>query len=185
MKIERLEIEGAWIARSHVHSDERGFFREWFKSGDTALATGREFYVAQSNVSVSHKGVLRVIHYSLATGGQAKWITCVSGSIWDVIVDIRPSSPTYKKWVGVSLSGSSGDAVLISEGLGHGFISLEDHSTVAYLVTSPYSPTDEYEINPFDPDLNIEWPVQSPRMSAKDMNAPDLVFRFTEGKLPL
>jgi len=97
MKMEELAIKGAWLASAPIFEDERGFFREWYKATDINDATTEAFNVVQANVSVSHKGVLRGIHYSLAEEGQSKWITCIAGSIWDVIVDIRPSSPTYKQ----------------------------------------------------------------------------------------
>lgn len=184
MEIEKLAIEGAWIGRSAVHTDGRGLFREWFKAGDVETITGGKFKVAQANLSVSHEGVLRGIHYSTAPSGQGKWITCVFGSIWDVVVDLRPKSKTYKKWIGLSLTGSSGDVLYISEGLGHAFLSLEDNSVVSYLLTSPYSPNDEYEIDPFDPDINIAWPNSNPQMSPKDATAPNLATRFAEGRLP-
>jgi len=184
VEIEKLAIEGAWIGRSSVHLDERGSFREWFKSIDIRSAIGREFEVAQSNISISHHGVLRGIHYSLAATGQGKWVTCVSGSIWDVVVDIRPSSPTFKKWVGVPMSAESGEAIFIAEGLGHGFIALEDNSIVSYMLTSSYSPTDEFEINPLDSELGIEWPEIERLMSKKDSLAPTLAERLAEGKLP-
>lgn len=184
MEIEKLAIEGVWIGRSPIHTDERGHFREWFKLNDIASKTGREFDVVQSNVSMSHRGVLRGIHYSLAAKGQGKWIACVSGSIWDVVVDIRPSSPTYKKWIGTQLDGDRGEAIFISEGLGHGFISLEDNSIVSYMLTSPYSPRDEFEIYPFDSELEIDWLLATPLLSPKDLAAPSLATRLAEGKLP-
>ena len=136
MKITPLEIEGVWVAESPIWSDDRGFFREWFKSEDIKNVTGRDFGIEQANISLSSKGTLRGIHYSIAPRGQAKWVTCVSGAIKDVIVDIRPDSPTFGKWVDVELRGNSGKAVLISEGLGHGFIALQDNTAVAYLVST-------------------------------------------------
>lgn len=184
MEIEELPIRGAWIARSAVHSDERGFFREWFRASDIDAVTGRAFQVRQSNISLSHRGVLRGIHYSLAQEGQGKWVTCVAGSIQDVIVDIRPSSPTYKKCITVRLSGDEGEAVFVSGGLGHGFLSLEDNSIVTYLLTSAYSPQEEFEINPLDPELAIDWALTEHLMSPKDATAPTLAGRFAEGKLP-
>jgi len=186
VNLEPLSIKGAWVAESPVLDDERGFFREWFKTSDISRETRHDFSVAQANISSSARGVVRGIHYSLAEGGQAKWVTCVSGSIRDVIVDIQPSSPTYGKSVVVELTGASGNAVLIGEGLGHGFVSLEDNSTVAYLVSSPFSPRDEFEINPLDPALAIEWgfPVDELRLSPKDAAAPSLKDREQEGKLP-
>ena len=186
MELTPLGIEGAWLAKSPVWSDDRGFFREWFKSEDINKAVGRSFNIEQANISSSTKGTLRGIHYSLAKNGQAKWVTCVSGAIKDVIIDIRPNSKTYGKWIEVELSGTSGNAVLVGEGLGHGFVSLVDVSTVAYLVSSPFSPTEEFEINPLDPAIAISWglPIAELKISDKDKHAPTLEELKKEGKLP-
>ena len=186
MKITPLEIEGVWVAESPIWSDDRGFFREWFKSEDIKNVTGRDFGIEQANISLSSKGTLRGIHYSIAPRGQAKWVTCVSGAIKDVIVDIRPQSPTFGQWVEVELRGDSGKAVLISEGLGHGFIALEDNTAVAYLVSTPFSPGYEFEINPLDERIGINWGMQFSdlKISDKDKNAPTLAERLTEEKLP-
>jgi dTDP-4-dehydrorhamnose 3,5-epimerase len=186
MKLTQLGIEGAWLAESPVWRDDRGLFREWFKAEDVKGATGREFGIEQANISVSSKGTLRGIHYSIAPRGQAKWITLVSGSIQDVIVDIRPQSKTFGQWIDVELQGDSGKAVFISEGLGHGFLALEDDTTVAYLVSTPFSPTDEYEINPLDQEIGISWKINAVnlKISDKDKSAPTLAQRLVEGKLP-
>jgi dTDP-4-dehydrorhamnose 3,5-epimerase len=187
MIITPLGIEGAWVAESPVRTDDRGSFHEWFKLSDIEKATKRKFDLEQANVSSSKKGTIRGIHYSLAAKGQAKWITCISGSIRDVVVDIRPKSKTFGKWIAIDLYGNSGKAVFCSEGLGHGFISLENNSTVAYLTTSTYSPTEEFDINPLDETLGIDWKLQLEDflISEKDRNAPGLHQRRTEGKLPL
>ena len=186
MKLTPLGIDGAWLADSPVWSDERGFFREWFKSEEVKAATGRDFGIEQANISLSSAGTLRGIHYSIAPLGQAKWITCVTGSIQDVIVDIRPDSKTFGQWVDFELKGDSGQAMFISEGLGHGFLALEDNTAVAYLVSTPFSPTDEFEINPLDKKIGINWGIDlmSLKISDKDRIAPTLAERFTEGKLP-
>ena len=186
MKITPLEIEGVWVAESPVWSDDRGFFREWFKSESIKTATGRDFEIEQANISLSSKGALRGIHYSIAPRGQAKWVTCVTGTIKDVVVDIRPKSTTFGKWVDVELRGDSGKAVFIGEGLGHGFIALEDNTVVAYLVSTPFSPTHEFEINPLDEKIEINWgmSVIDLKISDKDKGAPTLAERLTEGKLP-
>jgi dTDP-4-dehydrorhamnose 3,5-epimerase len=186
MKLTPLDIDGAWLAESPVWSDDRGFFREWFKSEDVMNATGRNFGIEQANISLSSAGTLRGIHYSIAPRGQAKWITCVAGSIQDVIVDIRPGSKTFGQWIGVELKGDSGNAVLISEGLGHGFLALEDNTAVAYLVSTPFSPSDEFEINPLDEKLVIKWAMglSALKISDKDKIAPSLAERLAEGKLP-
>ena len=140
--------------------------------------------MAQANVSHSSRGIIRGIHYSLALAGQGKWITCMSGSIWDVVVDIRPSSPTFKNWIGMNLRDDIGEALYLSEGLGHGFISLKENTVVTYLLTSPYSPQEEFEINPRDPELAIEWPGVEHLVSSKDASASILAERKAEGRLP-
>jgi dTDP-4-dehydrorhamnose 3,5-epimerase len=103
-----------------------------------------------------------------------------------VVVDIRPESKTFGKWIDVVLSGSSGQAIFISEGLGHGFVALEDNTAVAYLVSTPFSPEHEFEVNPLDEKIGINWGVDFSelKISEKDKNAPTLAERLTEGKLP-
>jgi dTDP-4-dehydrorhamnose 3,5-epimerase len=186
MEIESLGIEGAWICRSKVHSDNRGEFQEWFKKDEIYSNTGFDFSVSQANLSHSRFGVVRGIHYSLATKGQAKWVTCMAGAIQDVILDIRSSSPTFGKHVSVNLEAGSGKAILIEPKLGHGFISLADDTFVAYLVSSPYSPLEEFEINPMDPVLGIDWglPTEQLVVSEKDRAAPSLMQRKSQGNIP-
>ena len=186
MELTPLDIEGVWLPESPVWSDDRGLFRAWFQSEDIENETGRDFGIEQANISLSSRGTLRGIHYSIAPRGQAKWITCVAGSIKDVILDIRPDSKSFGKWIEVELRGDSGKAVLISEGLGHGFLALEDNTAVAYLVSTPFSPTHEYEINPLDEQIGIKWGMETSelRISDKDLNALSLNERLPEGKLP-
>jgi dTDP-4-dehydrorhamnose 3,5-epimerase len=186
MKLTPLGIDGVWLAESPVWSDDRGFFREWFKSEDVKAATGRDFGIEQANISLSSAGTLRGIHYSIAPQGQAKWITCVSGSIQDVIVDIRPNSRKFGTWIDVELKGNSGQAVFIGEGLGHGFLALDDNTAVAYLVSTPFSPADEFEINPLDEKIGIKWgmDLSTLKISGKDKIAPTLAERLAERKLP-
>jgi dTDP-4-dehydrorhamnose 3,5-epimerase len=186
MELTPLGIDGVWLAESPVWSDDRGFFREWFKSEDVKKATGREFGIEQANISLSSRGTLRGIHYSIAPRGQAKWITCVTGSIKDVIVDIRPESKTFGQWIEVELTGNSGKAVFIREGLGHGFVALEDSTAVAYLVSTSFSPTEEFEINPLDEKIGINWgmDLSELKISDKDLIAPTLTERLLQDKLP-
>jgi dTDP-4-dehydrorhamnose 3,5-epimerase len=189
MRLIPLGIEGAWLAESPIWSDERGYFREWFKIGDIEAATGINFSIQQANISQSDRGVIRGIHYSLAPEGQSKWITCVQGSILDVVVDIRPDSATFGKYKSVVLSGSEGRAVLIGPGLGHAFLSLENKTTIAYLLSSEYSPTQEFEIRPTDSELAIDWESHfdggsTPTLSSKDATAPTMRERLSQGHLP-
>jgi len=185
MELTPLGIDGSWLAESPILTDQRGSFREWFKFDDVKSVTGSEFKIEQANISVSSRGTLRGIHYSVAPRGQAKWVTCVSGSIKDVIVDIRPESKTFGQWIEVELSSSSGRAVFISEGLGHGFLALEDNTVVVYLVSTPFSSSYEFEINPLDEKIGIKWGMEKSQMkiSDKDKKAPNLIERLAEGKL--
>lgn len=189
MEMTPLEINGVWLVESPVWRDDRGTFREWFKSGEVVHTAGAQFSVAQSNISKSDKGVIRGIHYSLAPRGQAKWVTCVEGSIVDVVVDIRRSSPTFGKHLTIILEGDKGTALYIEAGLAHGFMALEDKTIVSYLLNSPYMPELEFEIQPLDPDLGINWHLellsgQEVVMSQKDSEAPRLGQLLAEGKLP-
>ena len=189
MEITPLSIEGAWIVKSTVHLDSRGSLREYFQRNELLEATGIDFSVEQANVSKSNRGVIRGIHYSLSPLGQAKWLTCLSGAILDVIADIRPHSPTFGRVEYIDLKADEGKTVLIGANLGHGFISLEEETIVSYLLSSSYMPDCEYQINPYDETLNINW--HSARiegieimMSAKDLNAPTLKQAAKIGHLP-
>ncbi len=190
MELTPEKIEGVWLAQSPVWADDRGTFREWFRSSEISAVTGIAFEVKQANISISHQGVVRGIHYSLAPQGQAKWVTCIAGSIIDVIVDIRPNSKTYGQHIAVHLNAGDGRAVLIASGLGHGFISLENNTAISYLLSSPYSPKEEFEINPMDDALGINWVGQLTEgveviLSPKDANAPTLAEQSKNGNLPL
>ena len=172
MKIEPLAIQGAWLCKSDINSDNRGFLVEWFKESSISRIVGHEFSIKQGNISKSSKGVLRGIHYSLSPEGQEKWITCVSGSVLDLIIDLRETSSTYKEWIQIPLKAGDGKAILIGNGLGHAILSLEDNTIVSYLLTSAYAPNYEFSINPLDPDLRINWPKIDLILSTRDRSAP-------------
>lgn len=184
MEMRELGIKGAWLAKFPIYDDSRGSFREWFKRTEVLETTGINFEVQQVNFSSSVKSVLRGIHYSLAPGGQEKWVTCTRGRIFDVIVDLRTNSPTFRKWISVDLASGSGETILIGKGLGHAFISLSNEADVAYLLSSPYSPESEYAIDPFDLDLAIDWPDDNLILSPQDSEAPSLDFQYRENLLP-
>lgn len=169
-----LKIEGAWLIEHNVFHDDRGEFREWFRFEQFERETGTDFNPVQANLSRSAKGVIRGIHFSLAEGGQSKLVTCASGKILDVIVDIRPKSSTFMSWESIELDADSGRAVYISENLGHGFQALESDSIVTYLLSSEYSPEKEFGINPLDAELNILWRVKDMKLSERDSQSPSL-----------
>ena len=168
MKVSSLAIAGVWVIDSPVFPDDRGIFREWFKLEVLKENGVPAFEVRQANTSISKKGVIRGIHYSPEINGQTKLVTCTSGSVLDVIVDLRPESKTYGDHLEVELSESVGKSVYISSGLGHGFQALEDNSVITYLLDKEFSPNEEFGINPVDPILKIEWPLLDFHISEKD-----------------
>ncbi|GAC81798.1 dTDP-4-dehydrorhamnose 3,5-epimerase [Gordonia malaquae] len=191
MKVRELSIAGAWEFTPVLHGDDRGVFLEAFKADVLSDLIGHRFELAQVNTSVSAAGVLRGIHFADVPPGQAKYVTCSVGVILDVIVDIRVGSPTFGRWDAVLLDDVDRKAVYLSEGLGHGFCSLADGSTVTYLCSTGYNPTAEHGVNPLDPDLGIEWPTVGRdgtpleyELSAKDVAAPSLAQAALDGLLP-
>ena len=181
MKVSPLAIAGAWILESPLYPDERGIFREWFKLEALKENGIPAFEVRQANTSISKKGVIRGIHYSPEINGQTKLVTCTSGSVLDVIVDLRPESITYGDHLEVELSESLGKCVYISSGLGHGFQALENNSVVTYLLDKEYSPNNEFGINPVDLNLNIKWPLLDFHISEKDRTSANFS-RINEGQ---
>jgi len=186
-----LSIDGAWEFTPRQFGDSRGVFLEWFKGTEVEEALGHPFSLQQANLSVSAAGVLRGIHFADVPPGQAKLVTCVSGAVLDVIVDIRVGSDTFGQWDSVLLDDTDRRAVYLQEGLGHAFLSLQDGSTVTYLCSEPYSPTGEHGIDPLDPELGITWPTTDRAgqplellLSDKDRVAPSLAAARESGLLP-
>src|ERR1700756_3465114 len=183
--MEPISIGGAWIFVPTVHRDDRGHFLEWFRAGELSESLGYWPETAQANCSVSRRGVIRGIHFASVPPGQAKYVTCVSGAVLDVIVDVRVGSPTYGRWEAVRLDDASRRAVFLAEGLGHAFTAISDEATVIYLCSTPYSPGREHGVHPLDPDIGIEWPADTePVLSGKDAAAPTLEAGRQGGLLP-
>ncbi len=170
----KTDIPDVIIFEPKVFGDERGFFFESFNMKVFQEATGRNVEFVQDNHSKSIKGVLRGLHYQLSPHAQGKLVRCIAGEVFDVAVDIRKSSPTYGKWVGVNLSAENKRQLWIPEGFAHGFITLSDHAEFAYKATSYYNPKVERSILWSDPELNISWPLDGIKeicVSAKDQAA--------------
>ncbi|WP_433617143.1 dTDP-4-dehydrorhamnose 3,5-epimerase family protein [Dactylosporangium sp. CA-139114] len=184
MKIRQLSIGGAWEITPVLHGDPRGLFTEFYRFDHLAAEIGHPLRLAQGNLSVSARGVVRGVHYADVPPSQAKYVTCVRGAVLDVVVDIRVGSPTFGRWEGVQLDDVDRRAVYLSEGLGHAFCALTDDATLTYLVSETYNPAGEHDLHPLDPDLAIAWPVEQPQLSAKDAKAPTLKQRLAEGTLP-
>jgi dTDP-4-dehydrorhamnose 3,5-epimerase len=189
VKIRQLSIAGAYEITPVLHGDPRGLFTEWYRFDHLAAELGHPLRLAQANLSVSSRGVVRGIHYADVPPGQAKYVTCQVGAIVDVVVDIRVGSETFGRWESVTLQGGTGRSVYLSEGLGHAFVAVEDQSVVSYLCSTPYAPQREHGVNPADPALGIDWQGWLPEgvellLSDKDRDAPSLQDAEAEGLLP-
>lgn len=178
-------IKNAWIVEPVRHRDERGWFQELFKFSAIKESTSLDFAPVQINVSNSSQGVVRGIHYSIAPEGQAKYVSVLDGEIDDYIIDVRIGSPTFGKWERVRLTASQGNSVLLGTNLAHAFQTVSSHATVCYAVTAEFNPEAEKAINPFCPDLAIDWASSSPTiLSPKDEAAPNLRHQEQAGLLP-
>ncbi|MFG2903620.1 dTDP-4-dehydrorhamnose 3,5-epimerase [Kitasatospora sp. NPDC048286] len=184
MKFRELSIEGAFEITPQVHGDARGHFTEWYRFDRLAEVVGHPLNLAQANLSLSAKDVVRGIHFADVPPGQAKYVACTRGAVLDVIVDLRVGSPNFGKWEFVRLDDTERKAVYIPEGLGHGFCALTDDATLTYLCSATYNPTGEHGVHPLDPDLGIEWPTDAPQLSARDAVAPSLSEALATGLLP-
>ncbi|MEV4342908.1 dTDP-4-dehydrorhamnose 3,5-epimerase family protein [Actinoplanes sp. NPDC049596] len=184
MKIRPLSIEGAWEVTPVQHGDDRGTFLEWYRFDRLTEAVGHPLDLRQANLSTSTRDVVRGVHFADVPPGQAKYVTCVAGSVLDVIVDIRVGSPTFGAWEAVPLDDVERKAVYLAEGLGHGFCALSDNATVAYLCSATYRPGHEHGIHPLDPELAIDWPAGAALLSPKDAAAPSLTEARAAGLLP-
>ena len=187
MKVRELDIPGAWEITPTIHGDSRGLFFEWLKDRDFTGFAGHRLDVRQANCSVSSAGVLRGLHFAQVPPSQAKYVTCVRGSVFDVVVDVRLGSPTFGKWDSVLLDDSERRTIYISEGLAHGFLALQDNSTIMYLCSSEYNPQREHTICATDPVLAIDWPLvdgAAPSLSDRDAAAPSFDEVRASGVLP-
>ena len=185
MDIRELGIADAYEIAPQVHEDERGVFLEWYRIEKLHDLRGQGLELRQANCSVSEAGVIRGIHSATVPPGQAKYVTCLSGAVLDVVVDIRVGSPTYGRWETVRLDDVDRRAVYVAEGLGHAFMALTSGATVAYLCSQVYSPTREFGITPLDPEIGIDWPVgREKALSPKDEAAPSLAEAQAAGLLP-
>jgi len=169
MNIETTKLSGVLLIKPRVFRDDRGFFLESWNKRTFDEAAGRSIEFVQDNHSRSSKCVLRGLHYQAEPMAQAKLITVMRGSIFDVAVDIRPESPSYGQWVGEVLTDESREMLWIPEGFAHGFYVLSDFADVVYKATNYYSPPHERCIRWDDETLGVGWPIgQKPLVSEKD-----------------
>lgn len=172
MQVVALSLPGVLLIIPEKFSDERGFFFENY-SRPVYEQEGISPLFVQDNVSFSKCGTIRALHYQ-DFPGQAKLVSCMKGEIWDVAVDIRPDSPTFRKWVGVYLDGKAHHQLFIPEGFAHGYCVVSETALVHYKVSAIYDPKAERSIRWNDPSLQIDWPIQNPILSQRDRNSPFL-----------
>ena len=175
MNFTKNKIEGSFDVDINRLGDDRGFFsrvycsQEFKKNNITAN-------ISQANLSFSKiKGTIRGMHYQLEPSSEMKAVRCIAGSLYDVIIDLRKSSKTYKQWYGVKLCSKQKNMIIVPEGCAHGFQTLEDNSEALYLVSKDYDPKLEKGIKWNDKNFNIEWPVKVSEISIKDKAWPDFI----------
>jgi dTDP-4-dehydrorhamnose 3,5-epimerase len=175
MNFTPLPLPGAYRIGLTPHRDERGLFaRTWCQA--EFEAHGLRPRIVQVNLSRSAKqGTLRGLHYQAAPFEEAKLVRCTRGVIWDVIVDVRPSSPAYCQWVGLELSADNDTLAYVPEGCAHGFVTLQDDVEVTYQVSQAYTPSAERGLRWNDPTFCVEWPTAITVISDKDAHWPDFV----------
>ena len=166
------EIQGLALIEADAHGDERGFLLESYRA-DVWRELGVDCEFVQENHSRSRQRILRGLHFQTSPG-QAKLVRCVRGAIWDVAVDLRRDSPAYRRWEGYELSDSNHRQLFVPVGFGHGFCVLSEEADVAYKLSSYYDPATEAGIRWDDPDIGVEWPVDEPQLSDRDLRAPTL-----------
>ena len=172
-------LEGVCIIQPQIYQDNRGFFYESWNQTSFNKAIGEEVKFLQDNHSSSNVGVLRGLHYQIAPKPQGKLVRCVSGSVFDVAVDIRKSSPTFGEWTSVILDNLNKIMIWIPVGFAHGFLALEENSEVLYKASELWSNEHDRSIRWDDKNININWPLKDinfldPKLSEKDSKAPFL-----------
>jgi dTDP-4-dehydrorhamnose 3,5-epimerase len=174
MRFHTTRLPGAILVTLAPHTDERGFFARTFCEEEFA-AHGLPVRFPQTNLSRNTKrGTLRGMHYNASPHEESKLVRCSRGAIWDVIVDLRPGSPTRLQWVAAELTAHGGEALFVPEGFAHGFITLEDETDVVYLMGKSYVADAARGFPWNDPRVGIQWPLKPEVIGAKDLSWPEL-----------
>ena len=173
MKFRPTTLQGAWLLALTEFSDERGFFARTF-CADAFRAKGLEGDFPQHSMSFSHeRGTVRGMHFQSAPHAEVKLVRCLSGAIHDVLLDLRPDSPSFQKWEAFELTAANRHQVYVPKGFAHGFQALSDNVEVSYLISEPYAPKAASGVRHDDPTFAIAWPLPVTALSEKDRAWPD------------
>jgi dTDP-4-dehydrorhamnose 3,5-epimerase len=165
----KTEIEGAFLIRPEAMKDERGFFARTF-CVDELREHGLDPRVVQRSISYNHRrGTLRGMHFQLAPHEENKIVSCSRGAIHDVIIDLRPGSPSYRRWCGFALTAARFESIFVPRGCAHGFITLEDETVVEYGISEFHHPESARGVRFDDPAFGVEWPLEPVVISARDL----------------
>lgn len=172
MKFKETPLGGAYLIEIEPHADERGFFaRTWCREEFRAHRLNTR--IAQCSISYNQKrGTLRGVHYQIKPYQEVKVVACIAGAIYDLIVDLRPASKTFKKWFAVELTAEKKNMLYVPEGFAHGFQTLMDESEVFYQISEVYQPDYARGIRWDDPAFGFEWPLAARIMSERDLTFP-------------
>ncbi len=176
MEFQNTPLKDCFLISPPVFEDKRGLFLESYHKKKFTEATGMQIEFVQDNQSVSAQGVIRGLHFQKGDFAQAKLVRVIHGEVLDVVVDVRPYSPTFKQKFAVLLNDVNHKQLFIPQGFAHGFITLSERSVFSYKCDRFYTPGEESGIIYSDPDLNIEWPLSSEKfiISDKDLKLPTL-----------
>jgi dTDP-4-dehydrorhamnose 3,5-epimerase len=175
MRFEQASLAGAWVVESEPASDARGWFARTFSREEFA-ARGLNPVVAHANASFNARaGTLRGMHYQAEPYGECKLVRCTRGAIYDVIVDVRGDSPTFREWFSIELSPDDPRMLYVPTGVAHGFQTLVDATEVSYLMSHEYVPTHARGVRWDDPAFRIDWPPAERIVSDRDLSFPDFL----------
>jgi dTDP-4-dehydrorhamnose 3,5-epimerase len=171
LSVRELELPGVLEITPPRHGDSRGYFSETYNRDEFARAGIALDFVQDNHAHSAHKGVVRGLHYQLPPFAQDKLVRVLSGSILDVVVDVRRSSPTFGQWLSLEISAEKGNQILVPKGYAHGLITLEDDTDVLYKVTANYSPRHDRTIFFDDPAIGVRWPLRAHGFQTSDKDA--------------
>ncbi len=178
MRFNKTPLDGAYTIDLEKRGDDRGFFARLFCEKEFSAAGLETRFVQINNSSSATRGTLRGMHFQLPPAAEVKVVRCIKGALYDVIVDLRPDSPTFMRWFGAELSAENRRMMYVPRGFAHGFITLADDTEAFYLVSAFYAPECERGLRFDDPAVGIEWPLSPTEMSEKDKSWPDLDLAF-------